>query len=88
MPWGVEPKKREESTRNHVHHGRLHLEEAPLVEEAADELDDLGPGEERGAHVLVVDDEVEVPRVDNTSQVMGSGRDGAENTKRGFLLGE
>ncbi|KAI3476298.1 hypothetical protein L1887_62135 [Cichorium endivia] len=42
-----------------VHHGRLDLEEAEVVEEAADVVDDLGALDKDVAHV-VVHDEVEV----------------------------
>ena len=42
-------------TRDHVHHGRLDLEEPTVIQVAADKLDDLGADEEVVAHVGVAD---------------------------------
>lgn len=49
------------TTRDHVHHRCLYLEESPLIEEAPHILDDLGPGEEGGTNVVMIDDEIEIP---------------------------
>mmetsp|Transcript_6962 Transcript_6962/g.23963 ORF Transcript_6962/g.23963 Transcript_6962/m.23963 type:complete len:492 (+) Transcript_6962:1135-2610(+) len=47
------------ASRDHVHHGSLHLDEFPLVQERAHELDNLAPGDE-GVPALGVDHEVQV----------------------------
>mmetsp|Transcript_56 Transcript_56/g.189 ORF Transcript_56/g.189 Transcript_56/m.189 type:complete len:549 (+) Transcript_56:61-1707(+) len=47
-------------SRNHVHHRRLHLNEASEVEEASQKSDNLGPDAESDSHFLV-DHQIQIP---------------------------
>mmetsp|Transcript_23325 Transcript_23325/g.64452 ORF Transcript_23325/g.64452 Transcript_23325/m.64452 type:complete len:382 (+) Transcript_23325:935-2080(+) len=44
------------TTGDHVHHGRLHLQEFPLIQVLAHKLDDLSADDKVVAHILVADE--------------------------------